>query len=85
MTTDLEAAQTAAFFIGVQDLLAASWWRGVGSGVLAALPSALTTAIQLFPIGSVAIAYQSVVLTARAVQGDFYHERLLFLRTDWLS
>ncbi len=71
--------------IGVQDLLAASLWIGVGSGVLAALPSALTTAIQLFAIGSVAIAYQSFALTVRAMKGDCYHERLLFLRTDWLS
>jgi hypothetical protein len=71
--------------IGVQNLLAASLWIGVGSRVLATLPSARMAAIQLFAIGSVAIAYESFALTVRAMKGDGNHERLLFLRTDWLS
>ena len=50
----------------------------MGSRVLAALPSARPTAIQLFPIGGMSIAYQSVALTVRAVKGDGDHEGLLF-------
>jgi hypothetical protein len=53
----------------MQDLLAAGFGIDVGSGVFAALSSARTTAIQLFAIGSVAMAYQSFTLTVRTVQG----------------
>jgi hypothetical protein len=66
----------------MQDLLAAGFGIDVRSGVLATLPSARTAAIQLFAIGSVAIAYESLALTVRAVKGDCYHERLLILRPD---
>jgi len=69
----------------MQDLLAASLWIGMGSRILTALTSTCTAAIQLFAIGSVAIAYESFALTVRAMKGDGNHERLLFLRTDWLS
>jgi hypothetical protein len=55
--------------IGVQDLLAASFWIGVGSGILATLPSAPMAAIELFPIGGMTIAYQSLALTVRTVKG----------------
>jgi DNA-binding CsgD family transcriptional regulator len=79
-----EAAQAAAFLIGMQDLLAASWWIGMGCRVLAALPSARTAAIHLLAIGGMPMAYQSVALTMRAVKGDGHHEKLLILRT-WLA
>jgi hypothetical protein len=48
------------------------------AGVLAALPSARTAAMQLLAFGSVAIANESIALTVRAVQGYGQHERLLF-------
>ena len=73
-----EATETAAFLIGMQDLLAARLWIGVGSGILTALPSASTAAIELFAIGGMTIAHQSIALTVRAVNGDGDHERLLF-------
>jgi hypothetical protein len=53
----------------MQDLLAASFWMGVGSWVLAALPSAGTAAVELFAIGSMPVAYQSIALTVSAVKG----------------
>jgi len=65
----------------MQGLLAASFWIGMGSWVLAALPSARAAAIELFAIGCMTLAHQSVALTVRAVQGDGDHERLLFLKT----
>ncbi len=77
-----EAPQTAAFLIGIQDLLTARLWIGVGSGILTALPSAGTAAIELFAIGSMTIAHQSLALTVRTVKGDCYHRRLLFLGID---
>jgi hypothetical protein len=43
-----ETTQTAAFWIGMQNLLAASLQIGMGSRVLAALTSACTAGIQLF-------------------------------------
>ncbi len=52
--------QTAAFLRGVQDLLAARLWIGVGSGILTALPSAGTAARELFAIGGMTIAHQSI-------------------------
>ena len=55
-----EATETAAFLIGMQDLLAARLWIGVGSGILTTLPSAGTAAIELFAIGSMTIAHQSI-------------------------
>jgi len=61
-----EATKTAAFLGGVQNLVAASLWIGVGSRVLAALPSACSTARQLFAIGGMSIAYQSLTLIMRA-------------------
>lgn len=48
------------------------------AGVLAALPSARMAAIQLLAFGSVAIVYEDIALTARAVQGYGQHERLPF-------
>jgi hypothetical protein len=69
----------------MQDLLTASFWIGVGSRVLPALPSAGTAAIQLLAIGGMTVADQNVALTVGAVKGDGDHERLLILRTDWLS
>jgi hypothetical protein len=63
----------------MQDLLAARFGIGVGSRFLTALPSTGTAAIELFPIGGMTIAHQSVALTVRAVNGDGNHERLLFL------
>src|ERR1700692_4294585 len=68
-----EAAQAAAFLVGVQNLLAASFWIGMGSRVLATLTSTGATTIQLFPIGGMAIAYESVALTVRTVKGDCHH------------
>jgi len=62
-----KATQTATFLIGMQDLLAARLRIGMGSRVLAALTFARAAAIKLFAIGSMAIAYQSVALTVRAV------------------
>ena len=50
----------------------------MGSGILPALPSAGTAAIELFAIGGMTIAHQSIALTVRAVNGDGDHERLLF-------
>jgi acid phosphatase family membrane protein YuiD len=47
--------------IGMQDLLTASFWIGVGSRVLATLTSARAAAIELFAIGGMPIAHQSVV------------------------
>jgi len=69
----------------MQDLLAARWWIGVRSRILPALPSAGTAAIQLLAIGGMTVADQGVALTVSAVKGDGDHERLLILRTDWLS
>jgi hypothetical protein len=66
----------------MQNFLAASFWIGVGSWVLATLTSACAAAIQLLAIRSVAIPYEGIALTVKAVQGDGHHERLLFLRTD---
>jgi hypothetical protein len=63
-----EATQTAAFLVGVQNLLAASFWIGMGSRVLATLTSTGVTTIQLFPIGGMTIAYESVALTVRTVK-----------------
>jgi hypothetical protein len=68
----------------MQDLLAASFWIGMGCRVLPAMPSARTAAIQLLAIGGMPIAYQSVALTMRAVKGDGHHEKFLILRT-WLA
>ncbi len=68
-----EAAEAAAFLISMQDLLAASLGIGMGSGVLAALPSAGMAAIELFAIGGMPIAHQSVTLTVRAVQDHRHH------------
>ncbi len=68
-----QAAQTVAFLIPVQDLVAASLPLGVGSRVLAALTSAGTVALQLFAIGGMTIADQRIALTARAVKGDRHH------------
>jgi len=68
-----QAAQTVAFLIPVQDLVAASLPLGVGSRVLAALTSAGTAALQLFAIGGMTIADQRIALTARAVKGDRHH------------
>jgi len=62
----------------MQDLLAARFRIDVGSRILTALPSAGMAAIQLFPIGGMSIAHQSVAMTVRAVDGDSDHERLLF-------
>jgi hypothetical protein len=64
--------------IGMQDLLTARFWIGVGSRVLATLTSARAAAIELFAIGGMTIAHQSVALTVRAVNGDGDHARLLF-------
>src|SRR5260370_24864867 len=69
----------------MQDLLAASLWIGMGSRILTALTSACTAAIQLFAIGSMTIAHQSITLTMRTVKGDGYHRRLLFLGIDCSS
>jgi len=55
-----EAAETAAFLIGMQDLPAECFGIGVGSRILTALPSAGTAAIELFAIGGVTIAHQRV-------------------------
>ncbi len=49
-----------AFLRGMQDLLAARFWIGMGSGILAALPSARAAARELFAIGGVTIAHESV-------------------------
>jgi hypothetical protein len=68
--------------IGVQNLLTASFWIGMGSRVMATLTSAGATTIALFAIGGMSIAYESVALTVRTVKGDCHHERLLFLKTD---
>ena len=57
----------------------------MGSWIFPALPSAGTAAIQLLAIGGMTVADQSVALTVRTVKGDCDHERLLILRTDWLS
>src|SRR5512142_1839050 len=57
----------------------------MGSRVLATLPSARAAAIQLFAIGSMSIADQSIALTVRAVYGDGDHERLLFFLLNWSS
>ena len=65
--------------IGMQDLLATRLWIGVGSGILMALPSAGTAAIELFAIGGMTIAHQSVALTVRAGNGDGDHDKLLFI------
>ena len=56
--------------IGVQDLLAARFAIGVGSGILTALPSARAAAIELFAIGGMTIAHQSIALTVRAVYAE---------------
>jgi len=80
-----EAAETTAFLIGMQDLLAASLWIGMGSRILTALTSTCTAAIQLFAIGSMTIAHQSITLTVRTVKGDGDHRRLLFLGIDCSS
>src|SRR5512142_2119432 len=77
-----QATQAASFLIGVQDLLAASLWIGMGSGVLATLPSARAAAIELFAIGGMPVAYESLALTVRPVKGYCHHEKLLILRTD---
>jgi hypothetical protein len=77
-----EAAQTAAILGGVQDLLAASLWIGMGSRVLAALSSACSTARQLFAIGGMSITYQSLTLTMRAVNSDVTMKGSSFLSTD---
>ena len=69
----------------MQDLLAARFWIGMGSGILAALPSARAAAIELFAIGGVPIAHESGALTVRAVNGDGDHERLLFCIWNWSS
>lgn len=80
-----EATQTATLLMGVHNLLAARFWRGVGSGILTTLPSAGTTAIQLLAIGSMAIAYKGIALTVRAVNGDGDHESFLFFLYNWSS
>jgi hypothetical protein len=54
----------------MKDLLAASLWIGVGSRILTALPSAGMAAIELFAIGGMTIAHESVTLTVRAVKDD---------------
>jgi hypothetical protein len=68
-----KATQAASFLIDVQDPLEASFGIGMGSWVLAALPSARAAAIELLAIGCMTIAHQSVALTVRAVQGNRHH------------
>ena len=68
-----EAAETAAFLISMQDLFPARFWIDVGSRILTTLPSASTAAIQLFAIGCMSIAHQSIALTVRTVQGNRHH------------
>ncbi len=55
-----ETAQMAAFLKGKQDFRTASSRKGVGSGLLAAWPSACTAARELVALGSMTIAHQSV-------------------------
>ncbi len=69
----------------MQDLLAALFWIVMGSGILAALPSARAAAIELFAIGGVTITHESVALTVRAVNDDGDDERLLFFLWNWSS
>src|SRR5690348_5166159 len=52
---------------GVQNLLATSLWIFVGRRVLAALTTAGVAAIELFPIGCMTIAYESIALTVGTV------------------
>src|SRR3982074_3725723 len=69
----------------MQDLLAARLGIGAGSRFLTALPSTGTAAIELFPIGGMTIAHQSVALTVRVVNGDGNRERPLFFIWNWSS
>ena len=70
----------------MQDLLAARFWIGMGSGILAALPSARAAAIELFAhSGRDHCARERRVLKSRAVNGDGDHERLLFCIWNWSS
>ncbi len=64
-----EAMQAAAFLIGMQDLLAASFWIGMGNRVLATLTSAGAAAIQLLAIRGVTIANESFASFSECSEG----------------
>jgi hypothetical protein len=51
----------------MQNLFAASFWIGIGSRILAAATPTGVTARLLLAVGGMAIAYESVALTVRAL------------------
>jgi hypothetical protein len=74
-----EAAQTAALLRGMEDLLAASWWRGIGRRILATATPTGMTAILLFAVGSVPVSHQGLASTVETVKDDgYYWERSSF-------
>ena len=68
-----EATQAASFLVGVQNLLAASLWIGIGSRVLAAATPAGVTAILLLAVGGMPIAHECIASTVGTVKGDRHH------------
>ncbi len=69
-----EAAQTAAFLVGVQKLFATSLWIRIGGRILAAATPTGMTAILLFAIGGMSVAHECLTATMRTVKGDCHHE-----------
>ena len=59
--------------LGMQKLLAASFWVGFRSRILAAVTATAMTAIVLFPIGGMPIAHQGLALQVRAIYSDGDH------------
>jgi len=62
-----------AFLGGMQDLLAAHFWIDIRSWILAAAVAAGMTAILLFAIGGMPVAYQGLASTVRTVKDDGDH------------
>ena len=68
-----EATQTASFWVGVQNRLAASFGIGIGGRILAAAMPTGVTALLLFAVGSMPIAHQGLTLTVGTVKDDGSH------------
>ena len=56
----------------MQDLLAASFWIGIGRRILAAATPTGMTAILLFPVGGVIVTHKGLASTVGTVKSDPY-------------
>src|SRR5438270_14095330 len=69
----------------MQNLLATSFWVGVGSRILAAAAATGMTAIFLFAVGGMPVAHQGLASAVGTMKGNRHHRRLLLFLSNWSS